>query len=153
MTADSDNNIFGRVLNPHKLSLGAGGSSGGEGALIAMRGSILRVGTDIAGSIRIPAFCDGTLGFKPSVHRILFVGMINPTRSGWVGIDPVAGPLAQSPRDLRLFLETVINAKPWDYDCSASPFPGTPSLPSVPLPSASSTNAPLGPSIHPSSAR
>lgn len=47
MTGDSDNNVFGRTLNPHKLKLGAGGSSGGEGALVAMRGSILGVGTDI----------------------------------------------------------------------------------------------------------
>jgi amidase len=38
MTADSDNNVFGRTLNPHNLTLNAGGSSGGEGALVAMRG-------------------------------------------------------------------------------------------------------------------
>lgn len=55
MSADSDNNVFGKVLNPYKLNLGAGGSSGGEGALVAMRGSVLGVGTDIGGSIRIPA--------------------------------------------------------------------------------------------------
>lgn len=60
MTADSQTNLFGRVLNPHKLSLTAGGSSGGEGALIAFRGSILGVGTDIGGSIRIPSICCGT---------------------------------------------------------------------------------------------
>lgn len=41
MTADSHNNVFGRVLNPHKLNLGAGGSSGGEGALVAFKGSPL----------------------------------------------------------------------------------------------------------------
>lgn len=49
MTADSDNNTFGRTLNPYRLSLGAGGSSGGEGALVAMRGSVIGVGTDIGG--------------------------------------------------------------------------------------------------------
>lgn len=74
MSADSDNNVFGKVLNPHRLSLGAGGSSGGEGALIALRGSILGVGTDIGGSIRIPALCCGTYGFKPSVARIPYGG-------------------------------------------------------------------------------
>jgi hypothetical protein len=41
MTADSDNNVYGRTLNPKNLSLTPGGSTGGEGALIAMRGSIL----------------------------------------------------------------------------------------------------------------
>ncbi|KAK7970144.1 hypothetical protein PG996_001421 [Apiospora saccharicola] len=50
MSSDSHNNVFGRTLNPHKLSLTAGGSSGGEGALVALRGSILGVGTDMAGS-------------------------------------------------------------------------------------------------------
>ena len=59
MTADSDNNIFGRALNPHNTLLNAGGSSGGEGALIAFRGSPLGVGTDVAGSVRIPALCCG----------------------------------------------------------------------------------------------
>lgn len=49
---ETNNNIYGRTLNPHNLRLGAGGSTGGEGALIAMRGSPLGVGTDIAGSIR-----------------------------------------------------------------------------------------------------
>ena len=47
MTADSDNNVFGRTVNPHNVNLTAGGSTGGEGALIALRGSVLGVGTDI----------------------------------------------------------------------------------------------------------
>ncbi|GFP51852.1 acetamidase [Trichoderma asperellum] len=55
MTADSENNIFLRTLNPYNLCLTAGGSSGGEGSLVAQRGSILGIGTDIAGSVRIPA--------------------------------------------------------------------------------------------------
>ena len=126
MTADSENNVFGRVLNPNKLLLTAGGSSGGEGALVGMRGSILGVGTDIGGSIRIPAFCCGTYGFKPSVDRVPFGGQTNPVLDGWTGIIPVAGPLARSPRDLRLFLETVIKSKPWNYDYSALAMPWHP---------------------------
>lgn len=43
------NNVFGRTLNPHNTAFTCGGSSGGEGALIALRGSVLGVGTDIAG--------------------------------------------------------------------------------------------------------
>ena len=56
---DSDNNVFGRVLNLRNRHVTAGGSGGGEGALIALRGSVLGVGTDIGGSIRIPAMCNG----------------------------------------------------------------------------------------------
>ena len=74
MTADSDNNVFGRMLNYNRLTLTAGGSSGGEGALVAMRGSILGVETDIAGSVRIPALCYGTYGFKTSTDRIPISG-------------------------------------------------------------------------------
>lgn len=112
--------------NPHKLKLNAGGSSGGEGALVAMRGSLLGVGTDIAGSIRIPAICCGTYGFKPSVNRIPFGGQVSPAADGLTGIIPVAGPLAQSPRDLRLFMETVIQSKPWDFDYTALAMPWHP---------------------------
>jgi amidase len=118
--------VFGRTLNPHKLKLTAGGSSGGEGALIGMRGSILGVGTDIAGSIRIPAFACGVYGFKPSVDRVPNSGQVDPVAPGWTGIMPVSGPLAQSPRDLRLFLETVIKSKPWDYDYTALAMPWHP---------------------------
>lgn len=123
MTTDSENNVFGRTLNPRKLKLQAGGSSGGEGALISMRGSVLGVGTDIGGSIRIPAFCCGLYGFKPSVARIPFGGQTDPVPAGWTGIMPVAGPLAHSTRDLRLFLESTINAEPWNLDHTALAIP------------------------------
>ncbi|KAK1657828.1 amidase signature domain-containing protein [Colletotrichum godetiae] len=75
MTADSENNIFGRTLNPHKTNLTAGGSTGGEGALVAFRGSILGVGSDIAGSIRIPSLCCGIYGFKQLPSRLIFLGI------------------------------------------------------------------------------
>jgi Asp-tRNA(Asn)/Glu-tRNA(Gln) amidotransferase A subunit family amidase len=82
MTAESHNNVFGRTLNPYHLNLTAGGSSGGEGALVAMRGSLLGVGTDIAGSVRIPSICCGTVGFKPSVDRIPYGGQTSAGRAG-----------------------------------------------------------------------
>lgn len=46
---ETHNNVFGRTLNPYNRSLTPGGSSGGEGALVAMKGSPLGVGTDIGG--------------------------------------------------------------------------------------------------------
>lgn len=117
MTADSDNNLFGRTLNPNKLSLTAGGSTGGEGALVKMRGSVLGVGTDIAGSIRIPALCDGIFGFKPTAGRIPFAGKVPPGRVGSPGpIAPVIGPEGHSVRDLELFVRTIIDADPWELD-------------------------------------
>ncbi|RDW71681.1 hypothetical protein BP5796_07715 [Coleophoma crateriformis] len=119
MTADSDNNIFGQTLNPNKLTLTAGGSSGGEGALVAMRGSILGVGTDIGGSIRIPALCNGTFGFKPSASRVPYGGQASPGRAGSPGVIAAAGPISTTFRDLQFFLENVISEEPWSYDPSS----------------------------------
>lgn len=117
MTADSHNNVFGRTLNPHKLSLTAGGSTGGEGALLAMRGSVLGLTTDIAGSNRIPALCNGISSLKPTAQRIPFAGKTPPGRVGSPGsIVPVIGPEGHSVRDYELFLKTVIDAQPWDFD-------------------------------------
>ncbi|GIK07543.1 hypothetical protein Aspvir_003209 [Aspergillus viridinutans] len=123
MTADSHNNVFGRVLNPHRRNLTAGGSTGGEGALIALRGSVLGIGTDIAGSIRIPALCCGTTGFKPSVGRVPNAGQTLVGRAGMVGIAAVAGPLCHSLRDAELLLRTVFNSQPEDLDDSVLGFP------------------------------
>ncbi|RAH47204.1 general amidase GmdB [Aspergillus brunneoviolaceus CBS 621.78] len=119
MTGDSDNNIYGRTLNPHNTNLTAGGSTGGEGALVALRGSILGVGTDIAGSIRIPALCCGVYGFKPTTARIPFAGQASGAMEGLPGIMPSAGPLAQSFEDLELFMSTILDASPWRYDSTA----------------------------------
>ena len=132
MTADSHNNIFGRCLNPNKLSLGAGGSSGGEGALLAMRGSPIGVGTDIAGSIRIPAYVNGTFGFKPTCQRIPYGGQANPGREGMFGILPCAGPLARSVRDVEMFMKAVLSYDCWKLDESVVSVPWREQNPSTP---------------------
>lgn len=118
MALDSDNQVFGRVLNPRNREVTAGGSSGGEGALVGMRGSILGVGTDVGGSIRIPAMCNGLYGIKPSGQRIPYVGQEGGQREGTskVGLPASAGPITTSMRDCELFLKTVSNSKPWERD-------------------------------------
>lgn len=109
--------MFG-TLNPHRSNLTAGGSTGGEGALIAMRGSVLGVGTDIAGSIQIPAICNGIYALRPSADRIPYGGQTSSARGGLAGIKSCAGPLATSVRDLELFMKLVTNADPWQFDSS-----------------------------------
>lgn len=124
MTADSHNNVFGRTLNPHNLSLTSGGSTGGEGALIAMRGSVLGMATDIAGSCRIPALCCGVKSFKPSAGRVPFGGGVPPGRLGGPGaIAPVIGPIVQSVRDAELVLRTIGDADAWKWDESVLDIP------------------------------
>ncbi|KAL0780441.1 hypothetical protein CaCOL14_001776 [Colletotrichum acutatum] len=121
VTCDSENNIFGRTLNPHNTKLTAGGSSGGEGALVAFRGSPLGIGSDLAGSVRIPAFCCGVYGFRPTVDRIPFAGQsLSPWPMNWMSaVMPALGPLANSADDLSLLMEVVTKLNPWRYDGSA----------------------------------
>jgi amidase len=125
MALDSHNNVFGRTLNPANTLLTAGGSSGGEGALLAMRGSVIGVGTDVGGSIRIPAMCNGTYGIKPSWQRIPYAGQEGGALPGAskLGIAASAGPLAHSMRDISLFFTTVSDQQPWRLDPDVLPSP------------------------------
>ncbi|KAF2264251.1 amidase [Lojkania enalia] len=117
MTADSHNNVFGRTLNPNKLCLTAGGSTGGEGALLKLRGSVMGLATDIAGSNRIPAVCNGISSLKPTASRIPFGGGVPPGRLGSPSsILPVIGPCGHSVRDFELLMKTVIDSEPWGAD-------------------------------------
>ncbi|KAH7359789.1 amidase signature domain-containing protein [Pyrenochaeta sp. MPI-SDFR-AT-0127] len=118
MALDSDNHIFGCVLNPRNTLVTAGGSSGGEGALLAMRDSVLGVGTDIGGSIRIPVMCNGLYSVSPSSQRVPFsgqeIGQLPGTEG--IGLQASAGPIATSVRDCELFLKTIADARAWEKD-------------------------------------
>ena len=75
MVWDSGNPIFGYTNSPYSRDRSAGGSSGGEGALIAGGGSLLGWGSDIGGSIRIPCCFNGIYGLKPTAERITMKGV------------------------------------------------------------------------------
>lgn len=148
MTTDSQNNVFGRVLNPSRLNLTAGGSSGGEGALMAMRGAPIGIGTDIAGSIRIPALCNGTFGFKPSVGRVPYKGQTSASRKGMPGVGPSAGPLTNSARDAEILLRVVLDAPGTRMDETTLGLPWMPSPPKQTLRLGLSVEDPMLP-LHP----
>ncbi|VUC36415.1 unnamed protein product [Clonostachys rosea] len=117
---DSVNNVFGRTMNPINRLCTAGGSSGGEGVMVAMRGSLLGIGTDLGGSIRIPAMVNGVYGFKPSNSRLPYGGqaVLVPEGMTRIGVQPVAGPLAQSVEDINFVMkELVPRASLWGEDC------------------------------------
>ena len=116
MTADRHDNVFDRTLNPRNTTLTARGSTGGEGALLALRGSVLGVGTDIGGSVRIPSVCNGTYGFKPSVGIVPHGGVRDLTTPGTDGVRSPAGPMATSLRDVALFLKVTMMVETWQYD-------------------------------------
>ena len=118
---DSVNNVFGRTMNPINRRITAGGSSGGEGVMVAMKGCMVGWGTDVGGSIRVPAMCNGVYGFKPSNGRVPYGkqqasgGIPGMSR---IGIQAVAGPLARSLDDIDFVMREVIpRAELWGEDC------------------------------------
>jgi len=62
---ESSNKLYGRSNNPYDVRRTPGGSSGGEGALIAAAGSVIGLGNDVGGSLRVPAVFCGIFGLKP----------------------------------------------------------------------------------------
>lgn len=122
MIAESVNNVFGRTKNPRNRALTPGGSSGGESALIAFGGSPLGVGSDIGGSLRIPAACTGIWTLRPSLGRFPTL----KTQSGLAGQEAVAsvnGPLAPSLESVELYSKTVVGLQPWLQDPKCIPIP------------------------------
>ena len=115
MAGETFNNIIGYTYNPKNRNLACGGSSGGEGALIGLKGSPLGFGTDIGGSIRIPAAFNGLYGIRPSTGRLPYEGMAN-SMDGQNSILSVVGPLATSVGALRLVMQALLSQQPWLHD-------------------------------------
>ncbi|KAI8255803.1 putative amidase [Colletotrichum sp. SAR 10_77] len=122
MHLDCNNNITGLTLNPHNLLLSPGGSSGGEGVSIGAKCSVMGVGTDIGGSIRIPAAFNGCYGLRPTALRVPCLGNFGIT-FGQESIRGVAGPLGQSVDDLNRFMSAMLGAEPWQTETSLVPLP------------------------------
>ncbi|KAH8726182.1 general amidase-like protein GmdB [Phaeosphaeriaceae sp. PMI808] len=115
----------GRTLNPFNTDLTSGGSSGGEGALIGMKGSVLGVGSDIGGSIRTPsAFC-GIYGFKPTSAILPMKGFLPRAQPVELNVLGVCGPMCRSLRDMDLFTSIILSARPFLQDSRLVPLPWT----------------------------
>ncbi|KAI1362789.1 amidase [Xylaria arbuscula] len=122
MIAESVNNTFGRTVNPLNRRLTSGGSSGGESALIVFKGCPMGVGTDIGGSLRIPAACTGIFTLRPSFGRFPTSGC----RSGLPGqeaVQSVNGPMTRTIGDLEYYSRAVVGREPWHSDPRCLPIP------------------------------
>lgn len=130
---DTVNHLAGRTLNPRNRRLTAGGSSGGEAVAVAMCASMVGFGTDLGGSVRIPAMCNGIYGFKPSDGRLPFGGQATGQPEGKfrVGLKPVAGLLARSIADIDAVMREIVpRSELFDSDCIPGKWQSeTPSLP------------------------
>lgn len=106
MDYESVNPVFGRTNNPHDLALTPGGSSGGEAAAIASSLSPAGLGSDLAGSIRLPAHFCGICGLKPTVVRVAGDGQFPPS-TGPYSLGAAIGPMARHVEDLALLLKIL----------------------------------------------
>jgi amidase len=96
---ETDNDVYGRTNNPYNLKYTSGGSSGGEGAIIACGGSPLGLGSDLGGSIRIPSHFCGIAGIRPTTGRLSLGGDLF-TPWGLRTFFTTNGPMARFVEDL-----------------------------------------------------
>ena len=111
MDYTTENPVFPRGNNPHDLNCTTGGSSGGEAAAIATCMSPGGIGSDLAGSIRIPSHFCGVVGLKPSVERVPGDGQFPPA-AGPYSLGAVIGPIARNVADLRLLFQVLAGVEP-----------------------------------------
>jgi fatty acid amide hydrolase len=119
MLPETLSETYGIGRNPFDLERTPGGSFGGEGALIAARGAPLGIGSDIGGSIRIPAHFCGIFGFKPTPGRLTGKGLTIPSltnESGESNIRATIGPLARCTDDLVLVMRSLLQENAWLND-------------------------------------
>ncbi|KAK3574589.1 hypothetical protein QTP86_011244 [Hemibagrus guttatus] len=119
---ECSNPIYGRTVNPCNLEKTSGGSSGGEGALIAGGGSILGLGTDIGGSIRIPAAFCGISGLKPTRNRISLHGLSSCVKGGKTALSSF-GPMAHDVESLALCMRALLCTDMFTLDPTVPPIP------------------------------
>ena len=126
----TNNNIWGETLNPWNPERNAGGSSGGEGAIIASRGSPLGLGSDAGGSLRIPASFCGAYAFKPTDVRATSKGhdKNGPSAIGQINVRAVSGPIGICTPDLEVMCKALMSNKLYEM----GPLSGDPYLPPLP---------------------
>ncbi|GLO67028.1 amidase [Oceanobacillus sp. E9] len=107
---ETDNKLYGRTNNPWDISMSAGGSSGGEGALLAVGGAAVGIGSDVGGSIRFPAHFNGVIGFKPGKDQISTDGHFPSIQHELQARMLTIGPMGKSVQDMRLLYEILSNS-------------------------------------------
>nr|CDS15035.1 fatty acid amide hydrolase 1 [Echinococcus granulosus] len=120
---DGSTEIFGKQRNPYDAKRLTGGSSSGEAVLIAKGASPLGFGTDLAGSVRLPAAFCGICALKPTTHRVSTMGVESVSETGCIGLRPVFGPMARHTRLLTDAMRAILTSVMFNLD------PRTPHLP------------------------
>jgi fatty acid amide hydrolase 2 len=103
---ETENRVYGRTHNAYDQRRTAGGSSGGEGAIVGSGASPFGLGTDMGGSIRLPAFFNGIFGHKPGIGLLPLTGHYPPATGSSMRMT-VMGPLARRAEDLMPLLRLM----------------------------------------------
>ncbi|XP_011172346.2 fatty-acid amide hydrolase 2-B [Solenopsis invicta] len=103
---DSTNLLYGRTCNPYDTRYSPGGTSGGEGALLGAGASVMGIGSDMAGSIRLPAFLNGVFGHKPTAGLVPTNGHF-PDVDVFFQIINTIGPISKYAEDLSLLMKVM----------------------------------------------
>ncbi|KAI0602177.1 amidase signature domain-containing protein [Biscogniauxia sp. FL1348] len=124
---ETNNNILGYAVNPYNQIMSTGGSSGGEGAMQALRGSAFGIGTDIGGSVSMPASLQGVFSIKPSVGRLSMKDVAN-SGAGQQVMPTAPGIMACSVATLQVVMKSLVSTEPWRHDPYSLPIPWRPHL-------------------------
>lgn len=123
MLLETVSNLYGRTMNPFNRGFSAGGSSGGDGSLVAMHGSPFCPSTDIGGSIRAPASFNGLYGIRPTADRIPKSGM-SSAAPGQVSVKVSSGPVCHSMEDIKLVTKLLLTHGDYiGFEPTAVPLP------------------------------
>ena len=129
----TNNALFGRTNNPWNLERTCGGSSGGSAAAVAAGMTPLEIGSDLGGSIRVPAAFCGVYGLKPTERRVPVTGHVadvagdqRVTRALWT-----IGPMARTLDDLELALRLISGPDHWDSEVAPVPLEDTVAITSL----------------------
>ena len=118
MWMESSNGVYGRTNNPYDARRTAGGSSGGEGAIVGVGGAPFGLGSDVGGSIRMPAFFNGVFGHKPTGGLVPNSGQF-PISENDALLYLTTGPIARRAEDLMPLLRILAGPDGKDSRCSA----------------------------------
>jgi len=120
MWMETNNRVYGRTNNPYDPARIAGGSSGGEGAIVGAGASPFGLGSDIGGSIRMPAFFNGVFGHKPTGGLVPGTGQFPMAENAALRY-LATGPLARRAEDLMPLLHVLAGPDGADAGCVAQP--------------------------------
>ncbi|KAJ8584610.1 amidase signature enzyme [Rhizopogon salebrosus TDB-379] len=122
---ETSSDLFGRTSNPYNEKYVSGASTGGGGALLASRGSVIEIATDLGGSARMPAHFCGVYGMKSSIGRFPSWGTL-PPMPGLESVSVSTCAMSRRLDDLEEFWKRIVKMQPWDYDHTCVPLPWRP---------------------------